>query len=246
MKKNAKGFTLVELAIVLMIIGLLIGGILKGQELITNARIVSTASQVNGYRAAVLTFQDSYGEYPGDMVSPGTRLPNCTVAPCSNAGDGNGILDTAIGGPGAEVFNWNGAEKRKFWLHLAVANLITGIDTSVTTYAPSGFGVFGVQNPTAKIGGGFLPGYYRVNPGDPNFPPYNGHFLTLQTRPGPYTLSPGVMTPSQAAQLDRKMDDGKPATGDMIGIGSDTCYSSTTAVYNESVSDKNCNALIRI
>lgn len=118
------GFTLVELAIVLMIIGLLIGGILKGQELIQNSRVTSTLHQMKQLDAAIITFMDSYGALPGDITNPSTRLPNCSAANCNMAGNGNNIIGT-LGNPGRD-------ENNTFWLHLAAANLISGIDPNST------------------------------------------------------------------------------------------------------------------
>ena len=69
-----KGFTLVELAIVLVIIGILIGGILKGQELIKNASISATAAQLKAFESAYTTFLDLYGGKPGDLASATTLL----------------------------------------------------------------------------------------------------------------------------------------------------------------------------
>ena len=73
------GFTLVELSIVLVIIGLIIGGILKGQELIGNAQIKNVASQAQSYQAATAAFRDKYGALPGDLVSANMIIPNCTM-----------------------------------------------------------------------------------------------------------------------------------------------------------------------
>src|SRR3990172_13141075 len=78
-QQHQKGFTLVELALVMVIIGLLIGGILKGQQLVTNARATSTVSQTRQIEAATTTFQDSYGALPGDMNGVG-KIPGCTAA----------------------------------------------------------------------------------------------------------------------------------------------------------------------
>ena len=79
--KNQKGFTLIEIAIVLVIIGLLIGGVLKGQSMIQNAKVKRLVNDVDGLRAAVLTFQDRYGMLPGDE--------NSTTAPTGDANNGN-------------------------------------------------------------------------------------------------------------------------------------------------------------
>jgi prepilin-type N-terminal cleavage/methylation domain-containing protein len=90
------GFTLVELAIVMIIIGLLIAGVLKGQELIGNARVTATVAQIKAIDAATSTFKDTYQDIPGDMINPGVRLPNCTNM-CATVGNGNQQLANAPG-----------------------------------------------------------------------------------------------------------------------------------------------------
>jgi prepilin-type N-terminal cleavage/methylation domain-containing protein len=77
-----KGFTLVELAIVMIVIGLLIGGIFSGLRLIENAQISKTIQDLKSIESAALTFRDTYGRLPGDLRNPAVRLVNCTVAPC--------------------------------------------------------------------------------------------------------------------------------------------------------------------
>lgn len=84
--KNQKGFTLVEIAIVLVIIGLLIGGVLQGQSMIRNARVKRLVNDFEGLRAAVLSYQDRYGMLPGDENDPNTP-PNDT-----HNGNNNGFL----------------------------------------------------------------------------------------------------------------------------------------------------------
>src|SRR6266481_7333522 len=86
------GFTLVELAIVMIIIGLLIAGVLKGQALIQNAQVTATVAQTKAIEAATSTFRDTYNFIPGDMTNPTVRLPNCGVAPCNNIGNGDGKI----------------------------------------------------------------------------------------------------------------------------------------------------------
>jgi prepilin-type N-terminal cleavage/methylation domain-containing protein len=114
------GFTLVELAIVMIIIGLLIARVLKGQALIHDARVTSTVAQTKAIEAATTTFRDTYNFIPGDMTNPTVRLPNCLIAPCSNAGNGDAKLAfTPAAAP-------NG-ENQAFFPQLYVASLMTGL-----------------------------------------------------------------------------------------------------------------------
>lgn len=87
LRKDQAGFTLVEIAIVMVIIGLLIGGVLKGQAMIQNAKVKGIVKQADELRAAVMAFYDKYGMYPGDedkdAIPPGTDAE----------GDGNGIIE---------------------------------------------------------------------------------------------------------------------------------------------------------
>src|SRR5512138_2976840 len=87
--RNTKGFTLVEIAIVLVIIGLLLGGILKGQEMITQAKIKNVIADFSGVSAAYHGYQDRYRAIPGDDPNAATRW---AVAPAATAGNGNGVV----------------------------------------------------------------------------------------------------------------------------------------------------------
>src|SRR3954467_12611219 len=91
MKTMQKGFTLVEIAIVLVIIGLLLGGILKGQEMITQAKIKNVMADFSGISAAYHGYQDRYRMIPGDDNTAGARwTPADTATPKAIDGDGNG------------------------------------------------------------------------------------------------------------------------------------------------------------
>ena len=114
MRKHQAGFTLVEIAIVLVIIGLLLGGVLKGQELITQARIKNVANDLNGITAAVYAYQDRYKALPGDDPNAATRWS--LSAPNVSTGTVRGVID--------------GNEDKLFWMHLRLAGLITGDSTS--------------------------------------------------------------------------------------------------------------------
>lgn len=92
------GFTLVEIAIVMVIIGVLVGGAIKGAELLNNARVKKTIAQVDGIKAALATFEDKYAMLPGDAEHADERLPGCTAANfcfIGNADGHVGIIDPA-------------------------------------------------------------------------------------------------------------------------------------------------------
>src|SRR5574340_953451 len=90
--QRQSGFTLIEIAIVLVIIGLLLGGILKGQELITQGRIRNVSNDFQSVTAAINLYQDRYRALPGDDVGAAARW----AAPVATAsGDGNGVFDGA-------------------------------------------------------------------------------------------------------------------------------------------------------
>ncbi len=205
-----RGFTLVELAMVMVIIGLLIGGILKGRELIRNANVAATISQVNAVKAAKLTFQDSYGEMPGDALKATQYLPNCNAANFCQNGNGNKIV-------GQVQNNWSHAnedgltsEPTQFWKHLAMAGLIGGVRENAVVVE------WNETHPSIPIGGGMHIFYsQQIEAGQL----MKGHNLYLRSQPtgdphahsGTFGLS--TMTPDEAFRIDNKMDDGNGQTG---------------------------------
>src|SRR5438046_8628792 len=92
-KSTEAGFTLVEIAIVLVIIGLLLGGILKGQEMITQARIKNVINDFNGIVTAITSYQDRYRALPGDDKGAATRW--AAQAPAAGGNQGNGVIEGA-------------------------------------------------------------------------------------------------------------------------------------------------------
>ncbi|WP_041802560.1 type II secretion system protein [Micavibrio aeruginosavorus] len=232
--RSQAGFTLVELAVVMIIIGLLIGGVLKGQELINNAQIAATVAQVKATDAAVTTFRDKYNAIPGDMLSPGTRLPNCTTTgSCSSAGNGDGRL---ANNPSTLPTNAEGA---RFFVHMAAADVYSGVN-------PDGGASWGGIYPAAKIGGGFFAGYSTGAAADfvaNGTNAMGGHYLTLTQLVANAAAGTGAVSPSQAFRIDTKIDDGNPTAGSVRAFGTG-CLTGTT--YDERSAQIACGLQLRI
>ncbi len=153
MKARQSGFTLVEIAIVLVIIGLLLGGILKGQEMITQAKIKNVVNDFNGITAAVNSYQDRYRALPGDDLNASGRWAGST------SGDGNGQLCTgACASPpvspnlynNAVITTAGAAEVNLFWWHLRLAGFVggttaAGAGSSASQPSNAANGIMGVQ-----------------------------------------------------------------------------------------------------
>lgn len=140
--KKQYGFTLIELAIVLVIIGLLLGGVLKGQELITQAKIKNVANDINGTTVAIYGYQDRYKRLPGD--DPGQTRWTPSTATAANQGDGDNIIE------GTYSSTTDTDETRRFWLNLRHAGFIAGDLSSVangsTQPLNAANGIVGVQS----------------------------------------------------------------------------------------------------
>jgi len=193
-RKYAQGFTLIEIAIVLVIIGLLLGGILKGQELITSARVRNLIAQQDGVKAAFFGFQDRFRALPGDYTAATTNIANvtgggaCGLATSFGNGNGNGRIETAAGGLYENVLAWE---------QLSKAGFITGTYTCATAEGPTTSPV----NPYGVYMELVFDGIY-------------GAGTTASPSPLRHNIKSGSQVPVDIiSEMDRKIDDGAPNTG---------------------------------
>ena len=144
MNSKEQGFTLVEIAIVLVVIGLLLGGILKGQEMVVQARVKNVIADFHGLSAAHYAYQDRYRATPGDD-------PGATRWAGAPAGDGNG---TVAGDYNSAV---NNAESRLWWDHLRRSGFVAGSGQQQPLNSVSG--MLGVQSGMGTGAGTALGGF---------------------------------------------------------------------------------------
>lgn len=221
-----RGFSLVELSIVLVILGLLTGGILGGQSLINAAALRSVSTDYQRFSAAANTFRDKYFAYPGDLRNAtafwGKDNTNCAgdtgtaATPGTCNGDGNGV----VGIYGAS------AEYTRYWQHLALAGLIEGTYTGICTTVDWGIcapGPAGSVVPASKFNNGAffifqlsldnsVNGEFAYSDAPLPFEP-----MLIFSSPSATTFfGPRILKPDEAWNLDTKMDDGKPGTGRFV------------------------------
>jgi prepilin-type N-terminal cleavage/methylation domain-containing protein len=140
-RHRAAGFTLVELAVVLVIIGLVIGGVLGAGRLRQNAALTATIAQASSYGSASGVFIDKFAGLPGDLRDADRRRPACS-GNCAAAASAATTGDGKIGIPGAmSLAQTNSAspaadETTLFWLHLRLTDLISGTTDAFATSAP--------------------------------------------------------------------------------------------------------------
>jgi prepilin-type N-terminal cleavage/methylation domain-containing protein len=228
------GFTLVELSIVLVIIGLIVGGVLVGQDMIKAAELRATIGQIEKYNTAVNTFRDKYRYIPGDILQTQAKnlgLYDRTANTNAGNGDGNGILESCGSSattPGSGLLA--GCETLLFWRDLNDANLIDGNFSNVTVTSGAGGTAIvntGVQDnfPAAKLG----RGNYIAALSSAGFNYYEITGITGVSNAGAYTLVPQA-TPLEAFNIDTKIDDGLPLTGIVRAAYSTSAVNAVQAV----------------
>jgi prepilin-type N-terminal cleavage/methylation domain-containing protein len=224
------GFTLVELAIVLVIIGLIIGGVLVGKSLIDAAALNSVVAQIGSYNTAMHAFQLKYDALPGDIADPAaTRFGFATRGAYAGQGDGNGVLEGFdINAANSNAGFAQTGENAMFWVDLSMAKLINGSFTTATptSILSSPFITGTTINsylPPSKISGSYIyvfSGGWSGNPSSAsNGLNYFGIAAVSSIGQAPCTdclySAPGL-TVQQAYKIDTKMDDGSPTTGKVL------------------------------
>ena len=126
--KKQSGFTLIEMSIVLVIIGLIVGGVLVGRDLISAAAVRAQISQIEKYNLAVNTFREKYGYLPGDIPNPyAPQFGFASRGQYTGEGDGNGTLEAIWKNADGGHYGSGGAadgEVGMFWVDLSKAGLI--------------------------------------------------------------------------------------------------------------------------
>ncbi len=229
-KTSQKGFTLVELSIVLVIIGLIVSGVLAGRDLIKAAELRATVRQVQSFQTAVNTFIGKYNGIPGDVTAATYGLVGGVAT--TNA---DGFISDLTGGTAASSRNTYNGEISNFWSELtspgkelipgiynghegAAAinrNDVVNVNMPKMKFGNSGWGVF-----TDGVSNYFVTGV----PGD------DGVIATDAY------LTSNIFVPIELYNMDVKMDDGLPASGDVQAVGGAAADPNTAAASNVTAS----------
>jgi prepilin-type N-terminal cleavage/methylation domain-containing protein len=199
MKSSQKGFTLVEIAIVLVIIGLLLGGILKGQEMITQAKIKNVIADMSGVSAAMYGYQDRYKALPGDDKNANPRWSSTT--PGNGDGYIQGVYSLAAPSPLSSATQTAATESVMFWHHLRLAGFVSGTLADQPFNAVSG--KMGVQTANGAAPGS-ATGVLSDGAATPTL------FSSLM-------LCSGNLPDKIAISVDAQTDDGAGKTGSVRG-----------------------------
>ena len=253
-----QAFTLIELSIVIVIIGLLIGGILGGQSLIRSSELQSVLSDLSKIKSAVTQFKDQYGALPGDLADDtdywgsagGTGLSddtNCTnnipstQNTCNGPNAGNMGIDYVDGSSN----HWPSGFMA--WQHMSKAGLIvgkyTGVGNGGTLISAPGINVYPSRIKNVGYTFTYLGTIVAINWGE-----YQGTYNNLMYLGTAGNLGAGnFLTPTEAWNIDTKIDDGRPGLGAIYTWRATGCTDDTdathgaTANYALTTQDKVCN-----
>ena len=215
LSKTPDGFSLVEISIVLVILGLLIGGTLAGQNLIKASELRAVTTEFQQWQGAVNTFRDKYMAIPGDFAKAASFWPGDT-----QNGTGNGQITAGeVADDDEELF--------LFWQHLALANMIPGVYSGVAGGGGTAHVIPGENAPTSRYGGGWTATTREGGSGARYNYLYKNVFLIGAATTSSLTQN-ALMPPYDAWNIDNKFDDGKPGLGNIIALYWATCANSTS------------------
>jgi prepilin-type N-terminal cleavage/methylation domain-containing protein len=230
-----RGFSLVELSIVLVILGLLTGGILAGQSLIRASELRAVTTEYNRYIAATKTFRDKYFALPGDMINATsfwgvahTTPATCTTTVSTTAltcnGNGDGALSASTGSN----------EPFRYWQHLANASLVEGSYNGVEAGGTAaGFIVSSTNIPRSKLQSSYWFAYnWGTTAGDAsNFAMTYDNIFLFGGFNGTGAINVATLKPEELWNIDTKLDDGRPGYGKLVARFWATC--TTAANQND-------------
>jgi prepilin-type N-terminal cleavage/methylation domain-containing protein len=254
-----RGFSLVELSIVLVILGLLTGGILTGQSLIRASEMRAATAEYQRHVTAVQTFRDKYFALPGDMpnatrfwgrqVNQAWCVTNSSAAvatPGSCDGDGNGILlHSPAASQSGEIF--------QFWRQLAQSGLMEGSFTGNAGSLGSYNCVIGTNCPASKMNNaGWSVRFLGSWAGDATWwwAGDYGNFFMFGGPNGQWMTEGPLLRPEEAWNIDTKLDDGRPGVGRIWVLNHAACTNATgpadyAATYDLADSNVQCSLVFQ-
>lgn len=185
--KKLPAYSLIEISISLIVIGLILGGAIKGWELIERARVNALVEQVNAIRMSITSFYDKYNYLPGDFPFASTQIKSGLVD-----GNGNSVIDGDPLNTSSKAYN--------VWQHLSAAGFMESVG-----HITGGTASFGNGAPAAKVGGGFS----LIHKEDPQMA---GHWLLLGKENGVKGNGP-LLSPKKALEIAKKFDSQNPLEG---------------------------------
>ena len=248
-KNSGSGFSLVELSIVLVILGLLTGGIVAGQSLIHAASLRKVTNDAQNFSIMIFSFYEKYGQYPGDMSNATAfwgESNNCGGSDLNGVCNGNadGVMTNSAG---------MAREHWQFWRHMAKADMIPGEFTGVGANGIGHVAKAGENVPESNYGSAVW--HVVTSEGTGPYAFINTEMtgeVDLDLAPVHTSMWPGgaIMLPEDTWNLDNKVDDGKPATGKFISHWWEYCtlasnQNDINADYDLSRSDNVCAVKFR-